>query len=97
MMARTCQRLVTYALDFFLRIAEALNLHILMAHQPQEYEHVCAYTKLSELPSILPAYSEKKRSQREADTYIREVQQKEQFASSQPQPYGNSLEYKEQD
>ena len=78
-------------------VPEPFNLHVLLANQPEEDEHVGAHAKLDELPGVFLLRRHQQATHPDAGADVGEVEQEEQVASRQPQRYGNDLEHDKQD
>ena len=76
---------------------KTFNLHILLADQAEENQHVESDGKLDELPRIFLLRRRQSRSNTNANADIGEVQQEEEVACCQPQGYGNHFKKREKD
>ena len=73
---------------------EPFDLHVLLAYQPKENQHVRADGKLDELPRIFLPCRSKGRPQANANADIRKVEQEKQVASREP--HGDGYRFKHQ-
>ena len=73
-------------------VPESFNLHVLLAYQTEEDEHVGAHTKLDELPGVFLFRRHQQAAHPDAGADVGEVEQEEQVAGRQPQRYSDDFE-----
>ena len=78
-------------------VPKTFNLHVLLANQSEEDEHVGAHAKLDELPGVFLFRRYQHTAHPDAGADVSEVEQEEQVACRKPQRYGNDLEHGKQD
>ena len=59
---------------------ESLNLHVFLANQAEEYQHIRTYQELSQFTPVFPASRHQRPSDTEGDADIGEIQQEKQVA-----------------
>ena len=74
-------------------VPKTFNLHILLANQSEEDEHVGTHAKLDELPGVFLFRRHQYAAHSNAGTDVGEVEQEEQVACREPQRYGDDLEH----